>query len=56
MFIFPIDEFVAVIRKADRMKNKTYRVFISKTHEQPAKWYLRRRWGFSELDAKQSST
>jgi hypothetical protein len=52
MFIFPIDEFAAVIRKADRMKNKKYRVFISKTHEQPAKWYLRRSWGFSELDAK----
>ena len=52
MFIFPIGEFAAVIRKAEPMKNNKYRVFISKTHEQPVKWYLRRRWGFSELDAQ----
>lgn len=49
MFIFPITEFADTIRRADKLGNGNYRVYISRSKEDPARWYLRRKPRFTEL-------
>jgi hypothetical protein len=52
MFIFPIEEFVEVIRRSDRVGNGNYRVFISRSREDESKWFVRRLPKFRALDAQ----
>jgi hypothetical protein len=42
MFIMPIVTFADVIRRSDRLKNGKYRVYISRTHGENPRWYVRR--------------
>jgi hypothetical protein len=50
MFIFPIDEFAEVVRRSDKLKNGSYRVYISRTHGDNGRWYVRRKGSFSVLN------
>lgn len=49
MFIFPISDFTRIVRKADRLANGNYRLYISRGAAN-SHWYVRRRWNFSTLD------
>jgi hypothetical protein len=50
MFIFPINAFAETVRRSDKLTNGRYRVFISRTHGDPARWYMRRTSSFKELN------
>ena len=49
MFIFPIDDFAALVRQSDRRSNGKYRVYFSRSVHDPKRWYLRRLPNFTEL-------
>lgn len=50
MFVLPAEEFVEIVKAADRLNNGNYRVYISRSVSD-SRWYVRRRWKFSALDA-----
>ncbi|MDE2013786.1 MAG: hypothetical protein KGJ75_12745, partial [Alphaproteobacteria bacterium] len=49
MFIFPINEFVEIVRASDKMGNGSYRVYISRSVDDPSRWYVRRQPKFTDL-------
>jgi hypothetical protein len=51
MFIFPIETFAKIVRRSDRLRNGSYRVYISKTHGESPRWYVRRLPNFDKLDS-----
>lgn len=49
MFIFPIDTFADIVRRSDKLKNESYRVYISRAHGEKGRWYVRRKSRFDAL-------
>jgi hypothetical protein len=49
MFIFPVAVFAHAVRQADRVSKGDYRVFISRSKQEPNRWYVRRKWAFDAL-------
>ncbi len=52
MFIFPIKSFAETVRRADRLKNGSYRLFISRSKADDSKWYVRCLPRFDVLNEK----
>jgi len=52
LFIFPAKEFAELVRTSDRLSNGNYRVFLSRPHVEPDRWYMRRVPRFTELTSK----
>jgi hypothetical protein len=52
MFVFPVQRFVDLVRAADRLGNGDYRVFLSRPHDFPDRWYMRRVPRFTEFTSK----
>ena len=52
MFIFPIEIFADCVRKSDRLKNGSYRVYISRTPGDNPRWFMRREPRFEKLSPK----
>jgi len=50
LLIFRAAEFADIIRRADRLGNGNYRVFISRTTEAKPRWVVRRKPRFDTLD------
>jgi hypothetical protein len=48
IFIFPVADFVRIIKAAPRVGGEKHRVYISRTLEEPQRWFLRTR---SKFDA-----
>lgn len=49
MFIFPIREFVQIVRASDKLGNGNYRVYISRAADDSSQWYVRRLPKFTTL-------
>jgi hypothetical protein len=49
MFIFPIKEFVDLVRTADRLRSGDYRIYLSRSSSPPDRWYMRRAPRFNAL-------
>src|SRR5260370_38313715 len=49
LFVFPIAEFADCVRRSDKLTNGKYRVYISRTHRENPRWYMRRKSSFTEL-------
>jgi hypothetical protein len=49
LFVFPIKTFAECVRRADRLGDGAYRVYISRAHGDEPRWYMRRKPRFTEL-------
>ena len=47
LFVFPIDDYIGLLRSAFGAERKT--LLISRSRQDPSNWYLRRKSRFSEL-------
>jgi hypothetical protein len=52
MFVFPAREFANLVRTSDRLGNDNYRVYLSRTRDDPKHWYMRRLGKFTEINKK----
>lgn len=50
MFIFPVEDFAAIVRRSDKLKNGSYRVYISRTIGDNPRWYVRRLAKFDAIN------
>ena len=50
IFLFPIDDFISLLKSAVGAERKT--LLISRSRHDPSKWYLRRQGRFTQLTAK----
>lgn len=49
MFVFPMKRFAELVRRSDRLDNGNYRIYISRSLEEPPRWYMRRAKRFTEF-------
>ena len=52
MFVFPMKEFIELVRTADRLRKGDYRIYLSCSRNPPGRWYMRRVPSFAELTEK----
>jgi hypothetical protein len=51
MFVFPIKTFADFVRRADKLGNGSYRVYISRARDNKNNWYMRRAARFTEINS-----